>query len=109
MARPSSGLGAPTLDHLGFGWLENQALFDRATSYARKADIARYEVIRRFGGVYLDTDMECLRPIDELITEDVSFFAGREASGFINISIFGASPSIRCWIRLLLPCRCHVS
>ena len=74
------------------GWLENQALFDRATSYAQKADIARYEVIRRFGGVYLDTDMECLRPIDELITEDLSFFAGVEASGFINISMFGSIP-----------------
>lgn len=73
-------------------WLENQALFDRATSYPQKADIARYEVVRRFGGVYLDADMECLRPIDELLTEDLSFFAGSEAQDSISIGILGATP-----------------
>src|SRR4051812_9789011 len=72
-------------------WLANRALFDRAPSYAQKADIARYEVVRAFGGVYLDTDMECLQPIDELLTDDLTFFAGHEASGSINISMFGAT------------------
>src|SRR4051794_36036393 len=72
--------------------LDNQSLFDRAPSYAQKADIARYEVVRRCGGVYLDTDMECLRPIDELLSDDLAFFAGREASGSVNISMFGATP-----------------
>jgi FkbM family methyltransferase len=76
-----------------FDWLENQALFDRATSYAQKADIARYEVIRRFGGVYVDADMECVRPLDELLTEEVTFFSGREATGYIAIGLFGAVPN----------------
>ena len=31
-----------------------------------KSDIARYEIIYRYGGVYIDTDFECLRPLDFL-------------------------------------------
>ncbi len=79
-----------TMDELD--WLENQALFDRAPSYPQKADIARYEIIRRFGGIYLDTDLECLRPIDDLLTDDLTFFAGREADSSVNIAILGATP-----------------
>lgn len=72
-------------------WLENQALFDRAASYPQKADIARYEIIRKYGGVYLDGDMECLRPIDELLTDDITFFAGRETAVSIAIGILGST------------------
>lgn len=73
------------------GWLRNEVLFDRASSYAQKADIARYEIIHRFGGVYLDADMESLKPIDGLI-DGLDFFAGREGDGFVAIGIFGAPP-----------------
>src|SRR3954452_9252859 len=41
--------------------LRNQDLFDRATSFAQQSDIARYELLLRHGGVYVDTDFECLR------------------------------------------------
>lgn len=73
-------------------WLRNRVVFDRAETYAQKADIARYEIVLRFGGVYLDTDMECLRSIDELLS-GCQFFAGREADGTIAIGIFGAAPN----------------
>lgn len=71
-------------------WLRNQALFDRAGSYAQKADIARYEIIHRFGGVYLDADMESLRPIDTLL-DGLDFFAAYESNGHVCNSIFGAA------------------
>jgi mannosyltransferase OCH1-like enzyme len=73
------------------GWLRNQTLFERATSYEQKADIARYEIIGRYGGVYLDTDMECLRPIDGLLV-GLGFFSGRESAQAIAIGIMGATP-----------------
>jgi len=73
------------------GWLKNRALFERATSYAQKADIARYEILERFGGVYLDTDIECLRPIDGLLS-GLGFFSGRESAEAIAIGIMGATP-----------------
>ncbi len=37
------------------------------------SDVARLEILDRFGGVYVDADTECLEPIDELL--DCDFFA----------------------------------
>ena len=77
-----------------FGWLKNRALFERATSYTQKADIAKYELIERYGRVYLDFDMECLKPITDLCS-GVDLFAGWEPDGGINVAIFGATPNHR--------------
>ncbi len=73
-------------------WLRNRSLFDRSAPYSQKSDFARYEVVHRFGGVYLDTDMECLRPLDSLLA-GCEFFAGREPNGKLGSAIFGAVPS----------------
>jgi mannosyltransferase OCH1-like enzyme len=35
-----------------------------------RSDILRLEILSRQGGVYADTDLECLRPLDELLGED---------------------------------------
>lgn len=42
----------------------NKELFDAAKNYGQKSDIWRYEILYHFGGVYLDVDYECLKPID---------------------------------------------
>lgn len=42
-----------------------------------RIDLARYLILRRFGGVYADLDFECLRPIDGLL-EGRSFVVGQE-------------------------------
>tara|TARA_R110000824_G_scaffold137129_2_gene301174 strand:- start:423 stop:1055 length:633 start_codon:yes stop_codon:yes gene_type:complete len=34
---------------------------------ARRSDLLRLEVLYLYGGVYLDTDMECIKPIDDLL------------------------------------------
>lgn len=41
--------------------LENQKAYDTAANYGEKSDIARYEILYRLGGLYVDTDFECLR------------------------------------------------
>lgn len=46
--------------------LVNKHFYDAATNYGEKSDIARYEILYRFGGVYADTDFQCLQPFDEL-------------------------------------------
>jgi len=43
--------------------------------YAAVADIVRYEVLYRFGGVAVDADSECLIAIDELLDIKEDFFA----------------------------------
>lgn len=78
--------------------LENAELFARAETIAPghegqfRADTARYELLYRFGGVYVDADLEALRPIDELLPGR-SCFVGWEAPGvWINNACMGAEP-----------------
>lgn len=46
--------------------LENQKAYDQAPNYGAKSDIFRVEILERLGGVYVDVDFECLKPLDEL-------------------------------------------
>lgn len=76
--------------------LANQRLYDAAADYVPpenigqfRADIARYELLWRFGGVYVDIDFEALKPIDRLL-DGVDCFAAWEiqdrwiANGFMG-------------------------
>ena len=73
-------------------WLANRAEFDRAERFTTKANIARYEIIHREGGIYVDCDFEALRPIDELL-EGASIVVGEDRDGMLNNAFFGASPA----------------
>lgn len=46
--------------------LQNQAYFDNAVNWGEKSDIFRYEILYRYGGLYTDTDFECLKSFDQL-------------------------------------------
>lgn len=46
--------------------LINLRAYVAARNWGEKSDIVRYEVLYRFGGLYVDTDFECLQPFDEL-------------------------------------------
>ncbi len=46
--------------------LYNQQFYDESDNYGVKSDIARWEILYRMGGVYVDTDFECFRPLDIL-------------------------------------------
>lgn len=91
-------------------WLQNQELFDRAEDHTEhvgqfRSDVARYEILRLHGGVYVDCDMECLRSFDELC--DVEFFAGRECDRFVNNAVLGSVPAHPLLVELVdnLPAR----
>ena len=49
--------------------LRNQLWFDAAAHPAQRADIARFELLHRFGGIYVDTDFAPLRPIEALVAD----------------------------------------
>jgi len=57
--------------------LQNQKYFDECKNYGEKSDILRYEILYRFGGVYVDIDYECLRPFD-ILNHCYEFYAGTE-------------------------------
>lgn len=48
-------------------------------SFSEKSDILRFEILHQFGGLYIDTDFECLKPIDPL-------FKNRELVIFTQIN-----------------------
>jgi mannosyltransferase OCH1-like enzyme len=58
---------------------------------AERADIFRLEVLWREGGVYMDTDFECLRPIEPLI-EELDFFGAYRKLNRINNAFLGSVP-----------------
>ena len=49
---------------------------------AVKADIARYEILYVHGGIYLDCDIDCYQPIDELICHDDDFIVCNQIDDF---------------------------
>lgn len=70
--------------------LKNQESYDKAEKLAQKADIARYEILYNFGGVYIDCDFECFKNIEPLLN-NVSAFAAWEDSNVVCISILGCN------------------
>jgi hypothetical protein len=75
--------------------LRNQAQFDAAPDYWGKADVLRYEVLLRHGGIYVDADMRCLRPFgeDDLRHTFLSVYEDEERQpGIINNCLIGCEP-----------------
>jgi len=64
-------------------------LFKACQHPAQIADLLRMEILFVHGGVYVDTDFECLRPIDDLL-RGVRNFSCSEDGQFLSIGILGA-------------------
>lgn len=52
------------------------------------SDVARQDILYRYGGIYLDTDVELRRSLDELLYQPA--FCGVEKWGIVNTSLSGA-------------------
>ena len=78
--------------------LDNQELYDKATNFGEKSDILRYEILYRYGGVYVDVDMEGLKQLD-LLHHCYDFYIGLQPlyhgyHGFVQVGtgIIGSIP-----------------
>lgn len=79
-------------------WLENRPYFDLAERYVPadavgqfRADLARYEILHRFGGFYADVDTYPLKPIDKALNGRREF-AAREDAAWIGNTYLGSVP-----------------
>jgi len=65
-----------TDDNVGDVYLtrEQKQIFHRIKHIAQKSDYLRYHILNQFGGLYVDTDFECLKSFDDLLFLD--FFTG---------------------------------
>jgi len=81
-------------DISSFGFF-NSALIRASHNPGEISDIMRYEILYRFGGVYLDFDFECLQPLDEL-NKLYDFYVGIQPldSGLVQLGIglIGSTP-----------------
>jgi mannosyltransferase OCH1-like enzyme len=46
--------------------IQNLQQFNNCKNFSEKSDILRFEILYMFGGLYIDTDFECLKNIDPL-------------------------------------------
>jgi len=74
--------------------------FERCRNHGERSDVLRSELLARFGGLYVDTDVECRRPIEPLIN-DASAFCAWVRPGRIGSAVLGAVPGHPAIDRLL--------
>lgn len=77
--------------------LYNQKYYDQTDNYGVKSDLLKWELIYRFGGVYVDIDYECLQSFDELgLHYRYDFYTGIQPldTQFVQLgaALFGAVP-----------------
>lgn len=63
-----------------------------------RSDLLRYELLLRYGGVYVDADFEPRRPLDALVAEASAFAAWETDGVWVNNAILGAVPG-HDWLR----------
>jgi mannosyltransferase OCH1-like enzyme len=79
-------------------WLENQNLYGAAPSIVAsdaigqfRSDVARYEVLRKYGGLYVDCDTYPLRPVDSALN-GLSDFAAAEDEQWVGNTYLACTP-----------------
>lgn len=68
-----------------------------AKKWAFAADYIRLYALYNYGGIYLDCDVEVIKPFDDLLER--SYFVGREThKNVIEAAVIGAEPSLN-WLK----------
>jgi hypothetical protein len=76
-------------EYYGDEWVK---IYDRLDMGIQRADVWRTMIVHQFGGVYVDLDLRCRKPIDSWLTEDYdAFITVDEAHTQIGYFIFAAT------------------
>ncbi|MBI1373641.1 MAG: hypothetical protein GC159_13005 [Phycisphaera sp.] len=84
--------------------LVNRMWFDATPIPAQKADIARYEIVYRYGGLYVDADYECLGRVDGLLAGRDHLLIEGSQPHLVHNGLFAAvsgSPLLRRVVKLI--------
>jgi len=73
--------------------LINQIAYDQSKNYAEKANVFRYEILDRLGGLYVDTDFECFRSFD-MLNQFYEFYTGMATINRVTLINNGLIASI---------------
>ena len=67
-------------------------LFDTITHPGQKSDFLRYHILNHYGGIYVDTDFECLKPFDPLCYANFITGIGYPSKVELYIGLIGSVP-----------------
>ncbi len=68
-------------------------LFDSIGNPGQKSDFLRYHILNQFGGIYVDTDFECLKSFDTLSYAEFLVGVGFPAAPQLFIGLIGSIPN----------------
>jgi mannosyltransferase OCH1-like enzyme len=74
--------------------MRNRKFYDRATDPVEKANILRYELLHKYGGVYADIDFQCLQNFDKF-NYRYAFYTGicpADCRALLNNALIGCVP-----------------
>jgi hypothetical protein len=78
----------------------NSWILERTKDPTFLSEIIRFEVVSAFGGVYVDADMECRKPINQLV-EHLQAFVSKRNILYLETCGFGCKKE-HPWIRAVL-------
>ncbi len=87
--------------------LHNKWVYEKMTSWAAKADVLRLEILYQWGGIYVDMDSRCLRPLDGLVA-DAQCFGMQGDGGGVNNCTMGCTPKHPAMEKIVFGLEAHV-
>ena len=76
---------------------------ERSSAFAYKSDLMRLEVLYKYGGIYMDTDVEVIRSFDKF-SEYTYPFAAWESYNTIGSAVIGSPPQNEQVLELIIYC-----
>lgn len=73
-------------------YITDWKLFNSIQNMGQKSDYLRYHILYQFGGLYIDTDYECLKPFDKLLYADFLAGISYDPRPIVNIAILASVP-----------------
>jgi mannosyltransferase OCH1-like enzyme len=80
--------------------VQRREVYEALRNPSERSAILRYELLQRFGGVYLDCDLECRRSIEPLL-EGADFVVAARPQGGADIALVGAAAAHPLLIRAI--------
>ena len=83
-------------------YMVNRLIYDLPNKkYNQKSDVVRFELLYRYGVVYIDADIVCLSPIDNLFKNKTEMLFVQEKLGLMSNSIIASTPKNRTILNLM--------